>query len=127
MSGEVGDSRAIELLEEISANTREIVSWLRVAYGSQLKEKVQVLLDDPRKLVAYESSTDENSSRAVAQVAGVSARTVRDWWKEWSEQEIVEPGSVEGRFRRRFSLRRLGIQVPPARPNRPATQGGEHG
>lgn len=126
MSGEAGDSRAIELLEEISANTREIAGWLQIAYGSELKKKVELLLDDPRKLVAYESSTDENSSRAVAQAAGVSDRTVRDWWREWLKQDIVEPGSVEGRFRRRFSLGRLGIQVPPARPNRPATQGGEH-
>ena len=127
MSGEAGDSRAIELLEEISANTREIAGWLQFAYGFELKKKVQLLLDDPRKLVAYESSTDENSSRAVAQAAGVSDKTVRDWWREWLSQDIVEPGSVEGRFRRRFSLGRLGIQVPPGRPNRPATQGGQHG
>jgi len=115
MSGEEGDSRAIELLEEISANTREIASWLQVAYGSQFKEKVQVLLDDPRKLVAYEFSTGENTTRGVAQVAGVSDKTIRDWWREWLEEGIVEPGPVEGRFRRRFSLERLGIQVPAVR------------
>lgn len=112
MNETVDRPRTVELLEAIAANTREIATWLQIAYGAQLKEKLEVLLDDARKLIAYEYSDGENSSRAVAQAAGASDRAIRDWWREWMEQDIVEPSPVEGRFRRRFSLRKFGIEVP---------------
>lgn len=108
------NSRTVELLEAIVANTREIATWLHVAYGAQLKEKLETLLDDRRKLIAYEYSDGESSTRAVGQRAGVSDRAIRDWWRQWMEQDIVEPSSVEGRFRRRFSLSKFGIEVPAA-------------
>ena len=113
------ESRTVELLEAIATNTREIATWLRVAYGAELKEKLEALLDDPRKVIAYEYSDGENSSRAVAHAAGVSGKTIRDWWREWMEEGIVEPSSVEGRFRRHFSLRLFGVDVPSAEAGGP--------
>ena len=110
------NSRTVELLEAIVANTREIATWLQMAYGAQLKEKLETLLDDPRKLIAYEYSDGESSTRAVGQRAGVSEKAIRDWWRQWMEHDVVEPTSVGGRYRRRFSLRRFGIAVPEETP-----------
>lgn len=106
------DPRTIELLESIAANTREIATWVSVAYGAQMREKLENVLNDPRKRLAYECSNGESSTRAVAQAAGVSDRAIRDWWREWMQQDIVEPANIEGRFRKRFSLRKLGVDVP---------------
>ena len=111
------ESRTVQLLEAIATNTREIATWLQIAYGAQLKEKLETLLDDPRKLIAYEYSDGENSTRSVAQTAGVSDKGIRSWWREWMEHDIVEPASVEGRFRRRFSLRKFGIELPATAPS----------
>ncbi len=116
MNGKPDESRTVELLEVIATNTREIATWLQIAYGAQLKAKLETLLDDPRKLIAYEYSDGESSTRAVGQRAGVSDKAIRDWWREWMEHDVVEPTSVEGRYRRRFSLRRFGMAVPEETP-----------
>ena len=106
------EGRIIQLLETIEGNTRDIATWLSVAHGAQMREMLETVLDDPRKRLAYEYSDGESSTRTVAEAARVSARTIRDWWKEWMQSDIVEPTELEGRFRKRFSLKRFGIDVP---------------
>ena len=105
------EQQSVELLRDIAANTRDISLWLRLAYGAELKQKLERLLDSPRKRVVYEHSDGDRSTRALAALGGVGDKTIREWWREWFEQDIVEPADVEGRFRRLFSLRKLGIQV----------------
>ncbi len=107
------EARIVQLLESIDGNTRDIATWLSVAHGAQMREMLENVLDDPRKRLAYEYSDGDRSTRAVAEAADVSAKTIRDWWKEWVQTDIVEQTELEGRFRKRFSLRKLGIDVSP--------------
>ena len=45
------EQQSVELLRDIAANTRDISLWLRLAYGAELKQKLERLLDSPRKRV----------------------------------------------------------------------------
>jgi len=103
------EKAAIDTLVQIEANTRQIANWLQIAYGSELRRRMQGILSDKRKTMVYESSVEQNSSRVISQLAGVSDRTVREWWREWANLELVEPAAVPGRFRKKFSLDELGL------------------
>ena len=111
----LAEESVIDLLTKIEANTRGIANWLQIAYGAELRRRLQAILSDKRRRLVYESSVDENSSRTVSQLAGVSDRTVREWWREWSDMELVEPASVPGRFRKKFSLAELGVEAAAGR------------
>ena len=101
-----------ELLEAIERNTRAIVGLLELAYAEQIRAKLESVVSDPKKVAAYQSSLKENSSRQVATLAGASDKSVRDWWKEWSDLGLVEETTTAGRFQRKFDLRRYGVSVP---------------
>lgn len=102
------------LLQEIASNTRDIVTWLQVAHGSALKEKIEALLDSGSKRIVYQYSDGQHSTRALAELAGVGDKAVRGWWREWAAHDVVEVSDVEGRFKRKFDLARVGIEVPRA-------------
>ena len=104
----MSDAAVEQLLRRIEANTKEIAEWLQLAYGDLLRERLERVLSDGKRRLAYQTSTGD-SSRAVAAVAKVSDRSIREWWKEWADLGLVEETPVEGRFRRKFDLRRLGV------------------
>lgn len=114
MSELTANAELIKVLQAIERNTKEIANWLQIAYGAELKKRLDILLDDERKRLAYHYSTEENSSRVVAQLSGVSDASVRTWWREWAELGLVELASIPGRFKRRYDLARLGIEIAAA-------------
>lgn len=98
-----------DLLRIIAQNTRDVADLLEVAYGPQLRRILAPVLSDSRKRAVYEASTGELSSREVAQKAGVSDKTVRDWWREWFKAGLLRPAGVEGRFIKKYDLDRLAL------------------
>jgi len=91
----------------------DIRKWIRFQGWRSVKE---VLLDtlktDEDKLV-YQYS-DGGSSRAVAEKAPVSHKTVTKMWEKWAKIGIVEPMQVQRgtRYKRAFSLDEFGIEIP---------------
>jgi hypothetical protein len=101
-----------DLLVAIERNTSEIADWLQVAYGAELKAKLESILTDDKKKRAYYHSVLNNSSRGVAELSGTSHAAIQAWWKEWSDAGIVAGPSEEARYTRKYDLVRLGISLP---------------
>jgi len=103
------EGEVVALLRVIARNTRDIADLVEVGYGSQLRRMLAPILGDAKKRAAYEASSGELSSREVGKIAGVSHKTVRDWWKEWSGAGLLRPTAVEGRYARKYDLDRLAL------------------
>lgn len=99
----------LALLRAIDRNTRDIADLLEVGYGPQLRRILSPVISDPRKRAVYEGSNGLMSSREIAQAAGVSDKTVRDWWKEWYKEGLLRPAELEGRYVRKYDLTRLSL------------------
>jgi predicted HTH transcriptional regulator len=99
--------KVIELLEEL-------VKWTKVTSFPKVKEFLLSTLDSPEKMVAYQASNGEKTSREVAKIAKVTRRTITRWWKVWIKVGIAEPISVQRgeRAKQFFSLDDFGIEVP---------------
>lgn len=99
------NQRIIELLEEL-------VKWKRFE-GAQLAKKTlrELFAKDAEKIV-YQHS-DGKTSREIAEIAGVSDFSVRNYWKKWNIEGLVVPSNkFKGRYERVFSLEDFGIDVP---------------
>jgi len=99
----------VALLRAIERNTRDIADLLEVGYGPQLRRILSAVTSDSRKRMVYEASDGLASSREIASRAGVSDRTVRDWWHDWSKAGLLRPAGVEGRFIKKYDLNRLAL------------------
>lgn len=99
--------RVIKLLEEL-------VKWTKVTSFPKIKGLLLSILDSPEKMVAYQASDGEKTSREVAKIANVTQVTIIKWWKAWIKAGIAEPISVQRgeRAKRFFSLDDFGIEVP---------------
>ena len=104
-----GDSETIALLRAIRENTREIADLLEVGHGAELRRRLASRLTDERKRSVYQQSIDDISARDLAKAAGVSDKTVRDWWKEWFRAGLLRPAATEGRYQRKYDLDRLAL------------------
>ena len=102
----MNDDHVGPLLASIDRSLRQMVAILEFAFTDQLRGALNDLASDPKKSLAYQSSTDGRSSRQVATLSGVSDRAIRDWWREWFERGLVEETDVGGRYQRKFDLRR---------------------
>ncbi len=97
--------RMIELLEEL-------VKWKRFE-GAQLAKKIlrELLSKDAEKIV-YQYS-DGRGTKEIAEIAGVSDFSVRNYWKKWNVEGLVVPSNkFKGRYERIFSLEDFGIEIP---------------
>lgn len=103
---EAGDeTREIQLLEEIA-------KWTRLQGKQQAKKIVESLLNDEKKKLIYHLS-DGRSSPEIAKIAKVDSSTVRDYWKSWVAEGIVElHPEYKRRYRRVFLLEELGLEAP---------------
>lgn len=99
------NQRMIELLEEL-------VKWKRFE-GAQLAKKIlrELLSKDTEKIV-YQYS-DGRGTKEIAELAGVSDFSVRNYWKKWNVEGLVVPSNkFKGRYERIFSLEDFGIEIP---------------
>ena len=95
---------------DITPFLRELRVWLKLSLWGMVRERVESILDDERKLLAYEATDGHASTRDVGRLAGVDQKTVSTWWREWMREGIVEAGPVRAdRPVRLISLRELGL------------------
>jgi hypothetical protein len=91
---------------------REILKWTKFQGMQRVKEVLEVALDTEAKRLVYHLS-DGRPSPAIAKSAPVSSSTVRRLWKEWAAMGIAEiHPAFKKRYRRIFSLKRVGIEIP---------------
>jgi len=97
---------------EVKDILKAILKWTKFEGMQKVKQVLENTLDNNTKKLIYEFS-DGRSSPAIAGVAGVSAQTVRDYWKEWAILGIIEiHPEYKKRYHRIFSLKEVGIEVP---------------
>ena len=101
--------------KEIRDILREILKWTKFEGMQKVKQVLETTLDTDTKKLVYELS-DGISSPKIARIAGVDPTTVRDYWKEWDVLGIVDiHPDYKKRYRRVFSLKEVGIEVPEAK------------
>jgi len=78
----------------------------------KIKQVLETALNTDTKKLVYELS-DGISSPKIAKIAGADSSTVRDYWRDWGVLGIVEiHPEYKRRYRRIFSLKEVGIEVP---------------
>jgi hypothetical protein len=98
--------------KEIKDILIEILRWTKFEGMQKVKVLLESTLNTDTKKIVYESSNGL-SSPEIAQLAGIGAHTVRDYWKDWAVLGIVEiHPEFKKRYRRMFSLREVGLEVP---------------
>ena len=60
---------------------------------------------DEKKLIAFELTNGNNTTRQIGKIVGVDFRTIAAWWKNWSSEYgiVTREGSRES-YTKRFSL-----------------------
>jgi hypothetical protein len=101
------NDRSSDYLASIDASLRQMLAILEIAFADDLRDSFTAVLGDAKKELVYQNSFGGNSSRQVASLSGVSDRTVRDWWHEWSRLGLMEETETEGRYQRKLDLRRI--------------------
>jgi transposase len=98
--------------QEIKDILREILKWTKFQGMQKVKQVLETTLDIDTKKLVYELS-DGVSSPKIAKIVGVDPTTVRDYWRDWAILGIVEiHPEYKRRYRRIFSLKEVGIEVP---------------
>lgn len=101
--------------QEIKDILKEILRWTKFEGMQKVKQVLETTLDNDAKKLIYELS-DGISSPKIAKIAEVAPPTVRDYWKDWSVLGIVEiHPDYKKRYRRIFSLKEVGIEVPESK------------
>ena len=101
--------------QEIKAILREMLKWTKFEGMQKVKQVLENTLNTDSKKLVYQLS-DGISSPKIEKVAGVDETTIRDYWKNWAVLGIVEiHPDYKKRYRRVFSLKEIGIEVPEAK------------
>ena len=83
-----------ETLKEIARNTREIADWLALAYGPELKARLDPILNEGRKIMAYNATTGQAAVRS-RRSQGVLTQPSRNggmsgcWPRLWIRERMV--------------------------------------
>lgn len=97
-------------LFELLAEIKQTNLLLKLAFSDAIKAKLEDLLDEETKRIAYEATDGIKTSREISASIGVSHKTVTIWWKEWVQHGIVEPGPVrQDRPRKIINLSEVGL------------------
>ena len=76
----------------------------------KVKEILKSELDDDKKKLIYELS-DGRSSPEIAKIAGVTSKTVRNYWRKWNKMNIMKiHPNYKKRYCKVFSLEEIGIE-----------------
>ena len=98
--------------KDIKDLLKELLKWTKFEGMQKVKQVLEDTLDSDVKKMTYELSNGL-SSPEIAQAVGLDSSTVRDYWKDWAIIGIVEIHTeFKKRYRRIFSLREVGIEVP---------------
>lgn len=98
------------LLKDAVSKMDEVLMWLRFGFQKNVSEALGGVFESDEQKVAFEHSDGERSSNEVAKIIGRKGRTVRYWWEDWERRGLM---TGERKKKARFSLRDLGIEVPP--------------
>ena len=93
---------------------KEIVKWVRFSGFSQVKDALQITLENDKKILAYHLSDGGTTSIVISQKTGISQPRVTELWKEWLVMGLGESIKSRGgsRFKRSFDLNVFGITIP---------------
>jgi len=107
---------------ELKEILKEILKWTKFEGMQKVKQILETELDTDLRKMVYELS-DGLSSPEIAQIAKIDPSTIRDYWKDWAVLGIVEiHPEYKKRYRRLFSLKEVGIKVPPIKETPKANQ-----
>jgi len=101
------DSEQVRLL-------REILKWTRFSGMQGVKDALNKMLDSEQKRLIYYLSDGKKGSAEIGKAAGVSDWTVRNYWKNWARNGLVEAikAGAGDRYRHSFEVEDFGIEVP---------------
>lgn len=90
---------------------REMNSWLRLLGMKQLVETIKAILNDPKKISAYQHSNGERTTREIESLTGLNKNSVSDLWEKCVSGGLGEYKTTSGgrRFKRIFDLEALGL------------------
>ena len=100
-----------DMLEELVRIQRDMLRWIRFTSIRQLKHSLESVLVTDLDRRAYEMTTGEATTRAIAGALGVGKTTVLSKWGRWTQIGIVER-LPSGQCRRICSLAGVGIEIP---------------
>jgi len=100
---------------------RDIARWTREAALPGVRTRVQRLVDtDGKKRVYGQMEGGTASVKAIEKATGVNHNEIRKWIVAWEAESIAEAGASPPRAA--FTLRELGIEPAPPKPERPRTE-----
>lgn len=100
-----------ERSEEVRLLT-EIARWIREAALPNVRSRIERLVDSEAKKRVYDAIAEGTAAvRSVEKLTGINHNDISRWLKDWEAEGIVEAGANPPRAQ--FTLRELGIRVPP--------------
>ena len=107
--------RLFDALDEITRLAKVEADLLRVLAHHKCEKVVSRLLPSESERLAYKYSDGDRASRDVAEIAGVSYRTIINWWRKWVDKGMGEqvPAARGGgqSFKARYTLLELVVAV----------------
>lgn len=93
----------------------EILKWQKLQGIRTLRDIIPSILDDVKKIKAYEMTDGKTPTKEIAKSLGVSKDTVIVWWREWFSQGIVnkvpQRGGGHPLCEKIVSLKDMGMDV----------------
>jgi DNA-binding transcriptional MocR family regulator len=109
--------------DEVLVELREQTRWLRFLGLQALAPALESTLKSDSERSAYDVSDGTRSTRAVADMVGVSQKTISNWWQKWASAGIATTDPT-GRAAHMASLRSAGIEIPAKTSKEASTNDG---
>ena len=92
----------------------DILIWQKIAYDDKEKPLLESILDEPRKIVAYQMSDGENTTRIISKEVGAGTGSISRWWTTWINRGIAipMPKGAGMRAKKFFNLEDYNIAIP---------------
>lgn len=74
----------------------EILKWQKLQGIRTLRDILPSILDDDKKIKAYEMTNGKTATKEIAKPLGISKDVVVGWWREWFSQGIVNKVPQKG-------------------------------